>query len=318
MPCSHYMVTEKDGGMVDQMIQKNLTNVSANARNLLRYINSHFGTLAFCPRWIWQSCNSVSAGGSGSSGGGKGKASSNSFSSSSLSLSLVDTLSKMRAGELVQQYGAFALRPSEISHMKKRMLVYDQRNQSLRKGDSENLENNNSAWDSEPLPPGPAMISFTEKLAMIDTKSAVTLGVDENTSFADSFFDGASRIVRENMGKMRGAWESDDDEEDDEEENHKDQNSKSESSNVLKSSTVYKPPPYVPSPLASQGNTHLPSAITSDFAGLRKALQELVDCRAVSAYPPLSEIRGSYTAQYEHTILLRANGAEVVTRGPDY
>lgn len=38
----------------------------------------------------------------------------------------------------------------------------------------------------------------------------------------------------------------------------------------------------------------------------------------VRAYPPLCDIRGSYTAQFEHTILLRPNCKEVISRGDDY
>ncbi|KAJ9491116.1 Methionine aminopeptidase 2-2 [Penicillium thymicola] len=35
-------------------------------------------------------------------------------------------------------------------------------------------------------------------------------------------------------------------------------------------------------------------------------------------YPPLCDIKGSYTAQYEHTIVLRPNVKEVISRGDDY
>lgn len=38
----------------------------------------------------------------------------------------------------------------------------------------------------------------------------------------------------------------------------------------------------------------------------------------VDAYPPLCDIRGSYTAQYEHTLLLRPTRKEVLTRGDDF
>lgn len=47
-------------------------------------------------------------------------------------------------------------------------------------------------------------------------------------------------------------------------------------------------------------------------------LKQLVDAKLVNAYPPLSDIPGCYTAQYEHTILLRPTCKEVITRGPDY
>lgn len=47
-------------------------------------------------------------------------------------------------------------------------------------------------------------------------------------------------------------------------------------------------------------------------------LNNLVQAGIVQDYPPLVDIKGSYTAQYEHTILLRPNVKEVVSRGDDY
>lgn len=47
-------------------------------------------------------------------------------------------------------------------------------------------------------------------------------------------------------------------------------------------------------------------------------LKRLVDTGIVKAYPPLSDINGCYTAQYEHTILIRPTCKEVLTRGEDY
>lgn len=47
-------------------------------------------------------------------------------------------------------------------------------------------------------------------------------------------------------------------------------------------------------------------------------LKHLLDVGVVDAYPPLCDIRGSYTAQYEHTILLRPTCKEVLSRGDDY
>jgi methionyl aminopeptidase len=38
----------------------------------------------------------------------------------------------------------------------------------------------------------------------------------------------------------------------------------------------------------------------------------------VEAYPPLVDQKGCYTAQFEHTILIRPNCVEVVSRGDDY
>ncbi|KAJ3282133.1 Methionine aminopeptidase 2B [Borealophlyctis nickersoniae] len=48
------------------------------------------------------------------------------------------------------------------------------------------------------------------------------------------------------------------------------------------------------------------------------ALKNLVDTGVVNAYPPLCDQRGSYTAQFEHTILLRPTRKEVLSRGDDY
>lgn len=47
-------------------------------------------------------------------------------------------------------------------------------------------------------------------------------------------------------------------------------------------------------------------------------LKRLVDAGVINAYPPLVDVPGSYIAQYEHTILLRPTGKEVLTRGDDY
>jgi len=48
------------------------------------------------------------------------------------------------------------------------------------------------------------------------------------------------------------------------------------------------------------------------------ALKQLCDSEIVRPYPPLCDIKGSYTAQYEHTILLRPTCKEVISRGDDY
>ncbi|EJU02589.1 peptidase M24A methionine aminopeptidase, partial [Dacryopinax primogenitus] len=48
------------------------------------------------------------------------------------------------------------------------------------------------------------------------------------------------------------------------------------------------------------------------------ALNHLVNAGIVQAYPPLCDRKGSMTAQFEHTILLRPNVKEVVSRGDDY
>jgi methionyl aminopeptidase len=48
------------------------------------------------------------------------------------------------------------------------------------------------------------------------------------------------------------------------------------------------------------------------------ALKHLCDKDIIRAYPPLVDVKGSYTAQYEHTILLRPTCKEVISRGDDY
>ena len=47
-------------------------------------------------------------------------------------------------------------------------------------------------------------------------------------------------------------------------------------------------------------------------------LNNLVSSGIVQDYPPLVDQKGCYTAQFEHTILLRPNVKEVVSRGDDY
>ncbi|XP_023332799.1 methionine aminopeptidase 2 [Eurytemora carolleeae] len=48
------------------------------------------------------------------------------------------------------------------------------------------------------------------------------------------------------------------------------------------------------------------------------ALKDLGEKGIVNPYPPLVDIKGCYTAQYEHTILLRPTCKEVISRGTDY
>lgn len=58
-----------------------------------------------------------------------------------------------------------------------------------------------------------------------------------------------------------------------------------------------------------------------DRAGATKyqmALKDLCDKEIVNAYPPLCDVKGCYTAQYEHTIILRPTCKEIVSRGDDY
>ena len=48
------------------------------------------------------------------------------------------------------------------------------------------------------------------------------------------------------------------------------------------------------------------------------ALKNLCDVGIVQPYPPLCDVKGCYTAQYEHTIVMRPMCKEVVSRGDDY
>ncbi|KAI9496633.1 peptidase M24, structural domain-containing protein [Zychaea mexicana] len=47
-------------------------------------------------------------------------------------------------------------------------------------------------------------------------------------------------------------------------------------------------------------------------------LRNLVSSGVVTAYPPLCDTRGSYTAQLEHTILLKPTCKEILSKGDDY
>ncbi|CAG9464519.1 unnamed protein product [Pedinophyceae sp. YPF-701] len=48
------------------------------------------------------------------------------------------------------------------------------------------------------------------------------------------------------------------------------------------------------------------------------ALKNLCDQGIVEPYPPLCDVKGSYVAQYEHTIYLHPTRKEVLSRGDDY
>ena len=48
------------------------------------------------------------------------------------------------------------------------------------------------------------------------------------------------------------------------------------------------------------------------------ALKNLCDAGIVDPYPPLCDIKGCYTAQYEHTLYLHPTRKEVLSRGDDY
>lgn len=48
------------------------------------------------------------------------------------------------------------------------------------------------------------------------------------------------------------------------------------------------------------------------------ALKSLCDNGVVTPFPPLCDHRGSYVAQFEHTIYLHPHKKEVLSRGDDY
>jgi len=48
------------------------------------------------------------------------------------------------------------------------------------------------------------------------------------------------------------------------------------------------------------------------------ALKSLCDNGVVDAYPPLCDVKGCFTAQFEHTVIMKPTCKEVVSRGDDY
>merc|ERR1712136_559383 len=48
------------------------------------------------------------------------------------------------------------------------------------------------------------------------------------------------------------------------------------------------------------------------------SLKNLVDNGIVDSYPPLCDTKGCYTAQFEHTVIMKPTCKEVVSRGDDY
>ncbi|CAD8197025.1 unnamed protein product [Paramecium pentaurelia] len=48
------------------------------------------------------------------------------------------------------------------------------------------------------------------------------------------------------------------------------------------------------------------------------ALKNLCDLGIINALPPLCDIRGSYVAQYEHTLFLKPSCIEILSKGDDY
>ena len=86
-------------------------------------------------------------------------------------------------------------------------------------------------------------------------------------------------------------------------------------------------------PLRMKGSKQLLQAIDKQFSTLPFCrrwlddigqtrhllnLKNLVDCGLIQDYPPLVDVKGSFTSQMEHTIFLRPTCKEVVSRGDDF
>lgn len=48
------------------------------------------------------------------------------------------------------------------------------------------------------------------------------------------------------------------------------------------------------------------------------SLKQLVQAGVITDYPPLVDVKGSFTSQSEHTLILRPTCKEILSRGPDY
>jgi len=66
------------------------------------------------------------------------------------------------------------------------------------------------------------------------------------------------------------------------------------------------------------GSTTINGALAGKQEKYMGALKNLCDVGIIQPYPPLCDVKGSYTAQYEHTIMLRPLCKEIVSRGNDY
>jgi len=54
------------------------------------------------------------------------------------------------------------------------------------------------------------------------------------------------------------------------------------------------------------------------FKSYHLGMRHLIDQGIIEQYGQLADVKGSYTAQFEHTILLHSGGKEVISRGDDY
>jgi methionyl aminopeptidase len=58
--------------------------------------------------------------------------------------------------------------------------------------------------------------------------------------------------------------------------------------------------------------------IEDKFPRHTATLKQLVDLGLIDAYPPLDDVPGCHTAQYEHTIFLHPSRKEVISKGDDF
>ena len=66
------------------------------------------------------------------------------------------------------------------------------------------------------------------------------------------------------------------------------------------------------------GGSYATNGYTGKQESYLGSLKNLCDVGLVNAYPPLCDVKGSYVAQYEHTLLLRPSCKEVLSRGSDF
>ena len=69
---------------------------------------------------------------------------------------------------------------------------------------------------------------------------------------------------------------------------------------------------------ARQNGTKSPARADAGQQQYLLALKNLVDLEVVRPYPPLVDIKGCYTAQFEHTLYLRPTCKEILSRGDDF
>eukprot|EP00834_Sanchytrium_tribonematis_P001231 NODE_28_length_38599_cov_0.791792.p10 type:complete len:385 gc:universal NODE_28_length_38599_cov_0.791792:5621-4467(-) len=58
--------------------------------------------------------------------------------------------------------------------------------------------------------------------------------------------------------------------------------------------------------------------LSESGAAMSLSLSQLVNEGFVDSYPPLVDVRGSYVAQFEHTLAIHGNGVEILTKDEDY